>query len=70
MWYVDYMHPHDEAPILTDNQLEEALSEEWNDSFDIKIRSYIEHSDHYDPDHYDFYDRYMGQFILGMYRPN
>ncbi|MXI49489.1 hypothetical protein GRW89_23530 [Pseudomonas moraviensis] len=70
MWYVDYMHPHDEAPILTDNKLEEALSEDWNDSFDIKIRSYIEHSDHYDPDHYDFYDRYMGQFILGMYRPN
>lgn len=70
MWYVDYMHPHDEIPVLTDSQLEEALSEEWNDSFDIKIRKYIEHSDHYDPDHYDFYDRYMGQFILGMYRPN
>jgi len=70
MWYVDYMHPCDEAPILTADQLEVALSGAWNDSFDIKVRGYTEHSDHYDPDHYEFYDRYMGQFILGMYRPN
>ncbi|WP_212648702.1 restriction endonuclease [Pseudomonas aeruginosa] len=69
LWYVDYMHPHGQEPVYSAEQLEEELSGEWSDSFDIKVRGYLEHSDHYDPDHYDFYDRYMGQFILGMYRP-
>jgi hypothetical protein len=68
-WYIDYMHPHDEEPIGTGDQLEEAFDGDWNDSFDFKVRSYIEQSDHYDPDHYDFYDRYLGQFLLGKYRP-
>lgn len=69
-WYIDYMHPHNSPPIYAnEQQLEENLNQEWNDSFDIKFRSYSEYSDHYDPNHYDFYDRYMGQFILGMYRP-
>lgn len=69
LWYVDYMYPTAEIPICTKEHLEDQLSQEWNDSFDIKFRNYLEDSDHYDPDHYDFYDRYMGQFILGMYRP-
>jgi hypothetical protein len=69
VWYVDYMHPNAQQPIYTEEHLTEELPQEWNDSYDIKIRGYLEHSDHYDPDHYDFYDRYMGQFILGMYRP-
>lgn len=62
------MHPTKQIPVHTTDQLEEQLNPEWNDNFDIKIRSYSEYSDHYDPNHYDFYDRYMGQFILGMYR--
>ncbi|QVM99619.1 restriction endonuclease [Pseudomonas rhodesiae] len=69
VWYVDYMHPNTEKLDCNSEQLEEFLSQEWNDTFDVKIRGYLEYSDHYDPDHYDFYDRYMGQFILGMYRP-
>ncbi|HHQ4462527.1 TPA: restriction endonuclease [Aeromonas veronii] len=69
MWYVDYMHPHDQAPVKTVDKLDADFEDEWNFSYDFKIRSYSEHSDHYDPDHYDFYDRYMGQFILGMFRP-
>lgn len=70
MWYIDYMHPFKEDPIGTAEQFEEAFDDKWNDSFDFKVRNYSEHSDHYDPDHYDFYDRYMGQFILGIFRPN
>lgn len=70
MWYVDYMHPQDKQPIGTAEAFENAFDGEWNHNYDFKVRSYLEHSDHYDPDHYDFYDRYMGQFILGMFRPH
>ena len=70
MWYVYYMHPHDQEPIGTAEDFEKAFDGEWNHNYDFKVRSYSEHSDQYDPDHYDFYDRYMGQFILGMFRPH
>jgi hypothetical protein len=70
MWYIDYMHPHDNQAIGSEKDFEEAFEGEWNHYYDFKVRSYIEHSDHYDADHYDFYDRYMGQFILGMFRPS
>lgn len=70
-WYIDYMHPLNEKPIYnTDAELEGHLNQDWNDTFDVKFREYSEYSDHYDPNHYDFYDRYMGQFMLGMYRPH
>lgn len=69
MWYVDYLHPHGTTPKGDADYFQEYFEDEWCDSFDFKIRSYSEYSDHYDKDHYDFYDRYMGQFIMGMYRP-
>jgi len=68
-WYIDYMHPFDEKAIGTAEQFEETFYEGDTDSYDFKVRDYSEHSDHYDPDHYDFYDRYMGQFMMGMFRP-
>ncbi|MDH2481115.1 MULTISPECIES: restriction endonuclease [Acinetobacter calcoaceticus/baumannii complex] len=69
IWYIDYLYPHDQSPIYKNkDELLEILDEDWRDNFDIKIQSYIEDSDHYDPNHYDFYNRYMGQFILGISR--
>jgi len=69
MWYVDYLHPHGSKAVGDAETFEAHFEGEWCDSFDFKVRTYSEQSDHYDRDHYDFYDRYMGQFIMGMYRP-
>ncbi|MBH2071683.1 MAG: restriction endonuclease [Burkholderiales bacterium] len=67
-WYIDYMHPHDSSADISPEEIEIMLNGDSNDNFDIKIRKYLEYSDHYDKDHYDYYDRYMGQFILGLPR--
>lgn len=67
-WYIDYMHPHDQSAAGTPEEFESWLEEEWNHFHDFEVRSYIECSDHYDADHYDYYDNYMGQFILGLQR--
>jgi|TARA_B100000749_G_C18375173_1_gene443468 hypothetical protein len=69
MWYVDYLHPYGSEAVGDAEAFEAHFEGEWCDSFDFKVRTYSEQSDHYDRDHYDFYDRYMGQFIMGMYRP-
>lgn len=67
-WYIDYMHPHTDEPLGSAHDFEKAFEGEWNHHYDFKVREYIEFSDHYDPDHYDYYDKYMGQFMLGMPR--
>ncbi len=73
-WYVDYMHPHDNDPIYNLEKLEQILGEgnicDWGQMnfFDIKNRTYFKHSDHYDQDHYDYYDDYVGNFVLGYKR--
>jgi len=69
-WYLDYMHPHDESPVMSPEQIAQALGEDdiWNHSHDVEVRHYSEFSDHYDPDHYDYYLENMGQFILGLPR--
>lgn len=68
LWYIDYMHPHGTEPILNKQELEHAFPDDWNDSYDFIIRNYSGYSDHYDKDHYDYYDQYLGQFILGNFR--
>lgn len=69
-WYLDLMHPHNQEPAMTSEQVAKALGEDhtWNHSHDVKIRGYIELSDHYDPDHYDYYVENMGDFVLGFRR--
>lgn len=60
-WYVDYMYPNNERAITGSAQIADALGDGYalEDgqcyTFHIKLRSYLEHSDHYDPDHYDYY---------------
>jgi len=61
-WYVDYMYPNSERAITGSAQIADALGDGYalEDgqcyTFHVKLRSYLEHSDHYDPDHYDYYD--------------
>ncbi|SIO30680.1 restriction endonuclease [Halodesulfovibrio marinisediminis] len=66
--YADYMHPFDSKPVMGNEEFEKELEGEWNVHYSIKVRDYLEFSDHYDPDHYDFYDEHMGKFLLGLSR--
>lgn len=73
-WYLDYMHPHNHQPIYNVYTLKRMLGNEsvMEDGqfhfFDINIQQYLEHSDHYDPDHYDYYDKQISAFITGRER--
>lgn len=61
-WYVDYMYPNTQRAIFGSAEIADALGDGYalEDgqfyTFHVKLRSYLEHSDHYDPDHYDYYD--------------
>lgn len=68
-WYIDYMYPYGALPrINKDDELSSLFNEAWNENYDLKSVEYRLHSDHYDPDHYNYYDKYIGQFLLGMKR--
>ena len=69
-WYLDYMHPHKETPAMNAQGVARALGEEQmpDHCHDVEVKGYSEFSDHYDADHYDFYVKNMGNFILGLPR--
>lgn len=60
-WYIDYMYPNDERAVTGSAQIADALGDGYalEDgqcyAFHVTLRSYFEHSDHYDPDHYQYY---------------
>jgi len=60
-WYVDYMYPNGEQPTYAPLELKNMLGDEnvHNDgqfyTYHIAFRTYLKHSDHYDPDHSDYY---------------
>lgn len=74
IWYLDYMYPNDQRPVVGTAQLGYALGDGYaledgqTYSFDIKHRSYFKHSDHYDPDHYDYYKSDAQKFGFGLDR--
>jgi uncharacterized protein CbrC (UPF0167 family) len=74
MWYIDYMHPHNEKPVWSVIELKKVLLDGWalEDgqilNWDIKIVQYMRHSDHYDKDHYDYYTKYIPNFLTGKNR--
>lgn len=60
-WSIDYMHPNDsESIVVFPSQLEQLFDDEWNQHYDFKIRKYFPSSDHYDQDHFDYYERFSG----------
>jgi hypothetical protein len=73
-WYIDYMYSNDAQPAVSEAQLATALHDGWalEDGqiyhWDIKFVQYWPDSDHYDQDHYDYYVRYMPNFLDGAYR--
>ncbi|THT95305.1 restriction endonuclease [Lampropedia puyangensis] len=73
-WYLDCMYPNDESPRYSSAQIKHylgdgyALEDGQCYSFDVKLRAYLQLSDHYDPDHYDYYTRYMHSYLYGAKR--
>jgi hypothetical protein len=73
-YYIDYMLPYGRRPAYSKYNLKKALGDGWalDDgqvySFDVVTRQYNDASDHYDPDHYDYYVPYSGSFLIGERR--
>ena len=73
-WYIDFMYPNDKQPSISGAQLARELRDGWvlEDGqwlhWDIEFVQYWPHSDHYDRDHYEYYVRYMPNFLAGADR--
>lgn len=74
VWFLDYMHPHDQKPIYGSIQIAKhlgdgyALEDGQIYSFDVITRSYLMYSDHYDKDHYDYYEPFLYNYQNGIHR--
>lgn len=74
LYYIDYMVPHDARSRIDTRSIARALGDDYalDDgqmySFDIRTIRYISASDHYDPNHYDYYVPYTGSFLVGERR--
>ncbi|MGR5958458.1 restriction endonuclease [Enterobacter ludwigii] len=73
-WYLDYMYPDADMPKYSSAEIKHylgdgyALEDGQCYTFDVKLRSYFQFSDHYDPDHYDYYSPYINNYLYGMKR--
>jgi hypothetical protein len=74
LYYLDYMIPHDAHNRLDPKSIARALGEDYalEDGqiyqFDIRSVRYFPASDHYDPNHYNYYVPYTGSFLVGERR--
>jgi len=74
LYYIDYMLPHSSRKRWDTRSIARALGEDYalDDGqiyrFDIRTVRYISASDHYDPNHYDYYVPYTGSFLVGERR--
>ena len=74
IWFLDYMHPHDQRPVYAAPDIKEYLGDGYVQddgqfyNYDVKVQQYLEHSDHYDPDHNDYYTDYIRNFTSGLER--
>jgi hypothetical protein len=77
--FVDYLVPRDQKPslqpsgfncVLRDGEgLHSNDSSEWyNKTWDVLLRKVSPLSDHFDLDHYDYYNRDAGNFRIGLLR--
>jgi hypothetical protein len=75
-WYLDYMYPIDKTPSFCETDIAELLGDGYifedgqTYMFDVIHRSYFKHDDHYDPDHYDYYQSDTRFFSYGFERPH
>lgn len=70
--HLDYMvpsgskdRPYSERSIARALGSDRVLEDGQFYNFDVATRRYIPTSDHYDPDHYDYYTPYIGSFLIG-----
>ena len=74
LYYIDYMLPQNSRSRFDTRSIARALGEDYalDDGqiyrFDIRTVRYISASDHYDPNHYDYYVPYTGSFLVGERR--
>ncbi len=74
LWFLDYMHPQGTGPHCSRERLLEILGDSMTQddgqvyTYDLVARTYSDVSDHYDPDHYDFYHPYLASFAWGRER--
>lgn len=70
-WYIDYMYPHDQSSAYSSAEIKQylgdgyALEDGQIYSFEVMLRTYLQWSDHYDPDHYDYYAPYVNSYLTG-----
>lgn len=68
------MYPNGEHPNYSSAEIKHylgdgyALEDGQCYSFDVKLRAYLQFSDHYDLDHYDYYTPYINSYLHGMER--
>ncbi|OFY24553.1 MAG: hypothetical protein A2W98_08935 [Bacteroidetes bacterium GWF2_33_38] len=74
LWFLDYMHPYNQEPKYRSIQIAKELGDGYalEDgqfySFDVITRSYSMYSDHYDKDHYDYYEPFLYNYQNGSHR--
>jgi hypothetical protein len=73
-YYLDYMFPSNEKPIIGSDEIAyllgdgNSLEDGQYYTFDVISRPYHKYSDHYDKDHYDYYDPFVETFKAGFDR--
>lgn len=77
--FADYLVPHDEDPSLSPKDFDAVLKDGmglhtdgeamWYITYwDVQLQRIHPHSDHFDVDHYDFYNPVRGNFEIGSHR--
>ncbi|HXK40346.1 MAG TPA: hypothetical protein VJ837_05965, partial [Candidatus Paceibacterota bacterium] len=77
--FADYLVPDDQKPTLSPKDLDVVLNDgdglhnengwmSYITRWDIQVRRTKPYSDHFDLDHYDFYNRFRGNFEAGVLR--
>src|SRR5574344_548684 len=73
-YYLDYMYPNSERPSISSAEIMQMMGDGYAKddgagyNFDVRIIPYFKHSDHFDPDHYDYYVPYDSFYKEGIGR--
>lgn len=73
-WYIDYLYPMNENPYITNYFIKRilgnghVLDDGQIHYFDVRSYQYSIYSDHYDPDHSDYYTPFLTDFLTGNER--
>lgn len=74
-WYLDYLYPDEDYPILGSSEIRKILGDGWvkadgqGYNFDVMVNPYLKFSDHHDVNHYQYYSPYEDLFSHGRSRP-